>query len=65
MNPLSMLCCQRQRQQKPAECSAALSLNPPIGLWWARVSRVGGGLGWRRVVGGVNRPGLVCLGVFG
>ena len=42
-----------------------LSLNPPIGLWWARGSRVGGGLGWRRVVGGVNRPGLVCLGVLG
>ena len=41
-----------------------LSLNPPIGLWWARDFWVGGGLGWRRVVGGVNRPGLVCLGVW-
>ena len=52
-------------KQPPSFETDSLSLNPPIGLWWARGSRVGGGLGWRRVVGGVNRPGLVCLGVFG
>ena len=41
-----------------ATANADFSLNPPIGLWWARGSRVGGGLGWRRLLG-------VWFGVFG
>ncbi len=39
-----------------------LSLNPPIGLWWARDFWVGGGLGWRRVVGGVVWCVWACWG---
>ncbi len=43
----------RWQPHTPPTSANALSLNPPIGCWWAWGSRVGGGLGWRRVVGGV------------
>ena len=42
--------------------ATTLSLNPPIGLWRAWVSRVGGGLGWCGVVGGVVWCVWACWG---